>query len=71
MKGLFASKDTLSLYKILMIADVTIKVLNESSFSVYDNLNQQDYTCIFSMNSFQLIYNDLQTLHVLYDCLFE
>ena len=54
-----------------MIADVTIKVLNESSLSVYDNLNQQDYTCIFSMNSFQLIYNDLQTLHVLYDCLFE
>lgn len=66
MKGLFASKDTLSLYKILMIADVTIKVLNESSLSVYDNTNQQDYTFIFSMNSFQLIYNDLQTLHVLY-----
>lgn len=66
MKGLFASKDSLSLYKILMIADVTIKVLNESSLSVYDNTNQQDYTFIFSMNSFQLIYNDLQTLHVLY-----
>ena len=66
MKGLFASKDTLSLYKILMIADVTIKVLNESSLSVYDNTNQQDYTFIFSMNSFQLIYNDLQTLHMLY-----